>query len=284
MNRKFQCGRFEFALDRPIVMGIINVTPDSFSDGGIYYSIDAAIERAYKMIDDGVDIIDIGGESSRPGSDRVSSSEELRRLLPVIESLKDCGVPLSIDTYKPDVMKSVIGMNVDMINDICGFSKPGAFEAVESSNCGLCIMHMNGDVNNMHDCFPEIDVVRQVNIFFTKQLSNFLAYNPNIKGRIVLDPGLGFGKTIEQNYYLISQLEKLRVLSCPLMVGVSRKSMIGKILGRSVSDRLCASVSCALISVMHGANIVRVHDVAETVDSLKILNAIKKGSYFHEAM
>ncbi|AGF48171.1 dihydropteroate synthase [Candidatus Kinetoplastibacterium oncopeltii TCC290E] len=274
MDKKFQCGRFEFVLNRPIVMGIINVTPDSFSDGGVYYSIDAAINRAYKMIDDGVDILDIGGESSRPGSDRVSSSEELKRLLPVIESLKNCGVPLSIDTYKPDIMKSVISMNVDMINDICGFTKPGAMEAVASSNCGLCVMYMNGNISNMHDCFPNMDVVKDANIFFTKQLSSFIKYNSSIMNRIVLDPGLGFGKTIEQNYYLISQLEKLRVLSCPLMVGVSRKSMIGKLVDRSVSERLCASVSCALISVMYGANIVRVHDVAETVDSLKILNAI----------
>ncbi|AGF48868.1 dihydropteroate synthase [Candidatus Kinetoplastidibacterium galati] len=283
MDKKFQCGRFEFSLNRPIVMGIINVTPDSFSDGGAYSSIDAAIEHAYKMIDDGVDILDIGGESSRPGSDRVSTSEELKRLLPLIESLKDCGVPLSVDTYKPDVMKSVIDMNVDMINDICGFTLPGSLETVSSSNCGLCVMYMNGDINNMHNCFPDMNVVREANIFFTKQLNRLLKYNSNIKDRIVLDPGLGFGKTIEQNYYLINQLEKLKVFSCPLMIGASRKSMIGKLVDRSVSERLCASVSCALISVMYGANIVRVHDVAETVDSLKILNAIKQGSYTHEA-
>ncbi|AFZ83497.1 dihydropteroate synthase [Candidatus Kinetoplastibacterium blastocrithidii (ex Strigomonas culicis)] len=260
-------------------MGIINVTPDSFSDGGDYYSIDSAIERAHNMINEGVDILDIGGESSRPGSDRISSSEELKRLLPVIESLKDCGVPLSIDTYKPDIMKHAIDMNVDMINDICGFTRAGALEVVAPSNCGLCVMYMNGDISNMHDCFPKMDVVEESKIFFTKQLNNLLTCSPSIKNRVVLDPGLGFGKTIEQNYYMINHLEELRVFSCPLMVGVSRKSMIGKIVDRSVTDRLCSSVSCALISVMYGANIVRVHDVAETVDSLKILSAIKQGIF-----
>ena len=274
MRQYLQCGRFGYDLaQRPLVMGIINVTPDSFSDGGRYQALEFAVERAELMIKDGVDIIDIGGESTRPGSPSVPAEEELRRVMPAIYALRELGYPLSIDTCKPEVMREAIIAGADMINDINGFRAPGAIEAVKDSDCALCVMHMQGTPQDMQARPDYEDVVADVIAFLRERVDALLAAGV-ARERITIDPGFGFGKSVEHNYALLRSISRMESeLGLPVLAGLSRKSMIGAVTGRSVEQRLAGSLAGALAAVAQGARIVRVHDVAETVDALKVWQA-----------
>lgn len=274
MRQYLQCGRFGYNLaQRPLVMGILNVTPDSFSDGGRYQGLEFAVERAELMIKDGVDIIDIGGESTRPGSPSVPVDEELRRIMPAIYALRELGYPLSIDTCKPEVMREAIIAGADMINDINGFRAPGAIEAVKDSDCGLCVMHMQGTPQDMQAQPEYVDVVADVIAFLRERIDALLAAGV-ARERITIDPGFGFGKSVEHNYALFRSINRMESeLGLPVLAGLSRKSMIGAVTGRSVEQRLAGSLAGALAAVAQGARIVRVHDVAETVDALKVWQA-----------
>jgi dihydropteroate synthase len=277
MANTFLCGRYEFDLERPLVMGIVNVTPDSFSDGGEHDDPDAAISHARQLVAEGAHILDIGGESTRPGAPPVPEEQELARVLPLVEALRGCGVPLSIDTFKPGVMRAVLDAGADMINDVYGFRQPGAIEAVAGSRCGLCVMHMKGEPRTMQATPPEYnDLLGEIGLFLGARAQKLRAawIDPR---RIVLDPGFGFGKTADQNYQLLRRLGSLRVSSYPLLIGVSRKSMIGHATGRDVHGRLAGSLAAALAGVARGAAIVRVHDVAATVDALKVWQAVEQG-------
>lgn len=274
MRQYLQCGRFGYNLARrPLVMGILNVTPDSFSDGGRYQALEFAVERAEQMIKDGVDIIDIGGESTRPGSPSVPVDEELRRVMPAIYALRELGHALSIDTCKPEVMREAIIAGADLINDINGFRAPGAIDAVKDSDCALCVMHMQGTPQDMQAQPAYGDVVADVIAFLRERVDALLAAGV-ARERITIDPGFGFGKSVEHNYALLRSISRMESeLGLPVLAGVSRKSMIGAVTGRSVEQRLAGSLGGALAAVAQGARIVRVHDVAETVDALKVWQA-----------
>ena len=255
-------------------MGILNVTPDSFSDGGKFNLLDGAISHAEQMIQDGVDIIDIGGESSRPGAKALSLDEELRRLMPVIYALRDCGTPLSIDTYKPAVMREAILAGVDMINDIKGFHSSESIAAVADGNVGLCIMHMQSTPSEMQ-LKPQYDDVNAEVIDFLHNRIRECERAGISKNRICIDPGFGFGKTLAHNISMFHNIEKFQAeLGLPLLAGVSRKSMIGEITGKTIERRLAGSVAGALAAIAHGAKMVRVHDVAETVDAIKVWQSL----------
>ncbi|MES2025512.1 MAG: dihydropteroate synthase [Pseudomonadota bacterium] len=277
MQTHLQCGRYRLSVDpasRPLVMGVLNITPDSFSDGGKYHMLDTALSHAEEMIAAGVDIIDIGGESSRPGSLAVSLKDELDRVMPLVYALRDCGKPLSIDTYKPEVMRETIAAGADMINDINGFRAPGALQAVADSDCGLCVMHMQNDPQSMQ-LQPEYDdVVAEVREFLRERISQMeqagIAHD-----RICVDPGLGFGKNLAHNIALLKNTNQLQTaLNSPMLIGLSRKTMIGALTDRPVEQRMAGSLAGALAAVAHGARIVRVHDVAETVDALRVWQAV----------
>jgi dihydropteroate synthase len=274
MRHYLQFGRFGFNLgDQAVVMGILNLTPDSFSDGGQYQALEFARARAEQMIADGVDIIDIGGESSRPGAPALPLEEELRRVMPALYALRDCGKPLSVDTYKPEVMREAIAAGADMINDINGFRAPGALEAVKDSDCALCIMHMQSAPQTMQQRPAYDDVVAEVIAFLGQRVALMTAAGI-ARERLCVDPGFGFGKTVEHNYALLKASARIRAeLGLPLLAGLSRKSMIGAVTGKPVEQRLAGSLAGALAAVSHGARIVRVHDVAETVDALKVWQA-----------
>ena len=271
MRKYLQCGRFGFNLgNKALVMGVLNVTPDSFSDGGRFASLEFAVSRAEEMIADGVDLIDIGGESSRPGAPSLPLDEELKRVMPVLYALRDMGKPLSVDSYKPEVMREAIIAGADMINDINAFRTPGAIEAVKDSDCGLCIMHMQATPETMQQNPAYTDVVREVSDFLRERVAAMVAAGID-RERICIDPGFGFGKTVEHNYALLRGIGQLEQdIGLPVLAGLSRKSMIGAVTGRPVEQRLAGSLAGALAAVAHGARIVRVHDVAETVDALKV--------------
>lgn len=273
-----QCGRFELDLGRPLIMGILNVTPDSFSDGTGEVSIEKAVQRARRMIADGADLIDIGGESTRPGAEPVSVEGELQRVLPVIHALHDSGIPLSVDTFKPEVMRRALDAGADMINDIRALQEPGALDAVADSRCGVCIMHMQGEPRTMQLAPRYDDVIADVRAFLKERVAA-LAAAGIASARVVLDPGFGFGKTVGQNYSMLRRLEELRVDDLPWLLGFSRKSMLGHVVGREPRDRLAASLAAALYGVEKGGHILRVHDVAETVDAVKIWRTIKDESF-----
>ncbi|WP_426212000.1 dihydropteroate synthase [Massilia sp. TWP1-3-3] len=274
MRQYLQCGRFGFSLEkRALVMGILNTTPDSFSDGGRFQSLEFAVSRAEEMISEGVDMIDIGGESSRPGAPPVSLEQELGRVMPVLYALRDMGKPLSVDTYKPQVMREAILAGVDMINDINGFRAPGALEAVAGSDCALCVMHMQGSPQDMQKDPVYGDVVAEVTAFLRERVDALLAAGIE-RERICIDPGFGFGKTVEHNYALLRNIGKMQqALGLPVLAGVSRKSMIGAVTGKPVEQRLAGNIGGALAAIAHGARIVRVHDVVETVDAVKVWHA-----------
>lgn len=259
-------------------MGILNVTPDSFSSTSSHFGTAAAIAQAHELIAQGADMLDIGGESTRPGAEPVSASNELKRILPVIEGLLDAGVPLSVDTFKPEVMRHVLDLGADMINDIYGFRREGALEAVAQSRCGLCVMHMQGDPKTMQESPRYDNVVDDVTHFLQARIQAMtdLGIDAN---RIVLDPGFGFGKTPGQNYQILRQLETINSYGRPWLVGMSRKSMIGHVTGRLPAERLGGSIAAALAGAARGARIIRVHDVAATVDAIKVWQAIEYGTY-----
>jgi dihydropteroate synthase len=256
-----------------LVMGILNVTPDSFSDGGQHAALEGAIAHAELMMEQGVDIIDIGGESTRPGAPAVPLAEELRRVMPVVYALRDCGAAISVDTCKPAVMREAVIAGVDMINDVNGFRAEGAIEAVRDSDCALCIMHMRGEPATMQQQPEYIDVVQEV-IDFLRERISALTDAGIARERLWIDPGFGFGKTVEHNYALIKSTRRLvDELGVPLLAGLSRKAMVGAVTGKPVEQRMAGSLGGALAAVAQGARIVRVHDVAETVDALKVWQA-----------
>jgi len=274
INTQFLCGKFQLDLTRPQVMGIVNVTPDSFSDGGKYSSVDLAVEHALELIAEGADILDIGGESTRPGADPVGLDEELRRVVPVIEALsKVTTVPLSIDTYKPEVMRAAIQAGADIVNDICALREEGSLEIVANSNAGVCLMHMQGIPQTMQINPQYDDVVAEVKQFLADRVEACLAHGI-ARERIMLDPGFGFGKSTVHNVALIQHLDSFTRLGYPLLVGLSRKSVLGRIAGGDELQRLHAGLAASVISVMKGAKIVRVHDVKATVDALKVVAAV----------
>ncbi|TEA79889.1 dihydropteroate synthase [Allopusillimonas ginsengisoli] len=276
MSNTVLCGRFELDLGRPLLMGIVNVTPDSFSDGNAHADPDSAVRHARDLLSQGADILDIGGESTRPGADPVSIHDELARILPVIEAMRDCGVPLSVDTFKPEVMRAALDAGADMINDVYGFRQPGALDAVAASRCGLCVMHMQGEPKTMQQAPQYGDVVGEVRAFLLARAQALMASGVD-RHRIVLDPGFGFGKTVEQNYLLLRRLGEIDVEGFPWLIGLSRKSMIGHIVGREPPGRVAGSIAAALAGLARGANILRVHDVAATVDAVKVWRTIESG-------
>jgi dihydropteroate synthase len=268
------CGGRPLDLSRPAVMGILNVTPDSFSDGGIFLSLDSAIEHARRMEQEGVDIIDVGGESTRPGAQPVSAQEEIDRVLPVIEVLHArIPLPISIDTSKPEVMRAAVAAGAGFINDVRALRGDGALEAAAESRVPVCLMHMRGEPRTMQDAPRYRDVVTDVADFLRGRLDSARAAGIPME-RLVIDPGFGFGKDLEHNLELLRGLRHFRRLGAPILAGLSRKSMIGKALGLPVERRLQASVALALMAVQNGARIVRVHDVGPTVEALRMWQAV----------
>ena len=254
-------------------MGILNVTPDSFSDGGTYNRLEFAMSRAEEMVAAGVAMIDIGGESTRPGSPSVPVVEELRRVMPVVYALQGLEIPLSVDTCKPEVMREVLIAGADMINDVNGFRAPGALEAVRDSDCGLCIMHMQANPQTMQQAPHYDDVLEEVISFLRARVDAMTAAGID-RERICIDPGFGFGKSVAHNYALLRGIGRMRSdLDLPVLAGLSRKSMIGAVVERPVEQRLAGSLAGALAAVAQGARIIRVHDVAESVDAINVWQA-----------
>ncbi len=272
----WQTSRFDLDLTRPQVMGIVNVTPDSFSDGGQHAGMQAALHHCERLLKDGADILDIGGESTRPGSPAVPLDEELARVVPLVREAVSLGAPVSVDTYKPEVMRAVLDLGADIINDVWALRQPGAARAVaDHPRCGLCLMHMHGDPQTMQATPMTGDPVPRVLFFLERQAANLQGFGVK-KSRIVLDYGIGFGKTVEQNFALLARQAELLALGYPLLAGWSRKSSLGSVTGLGVHERLAPSVAAALLAVERGARIVRVHDVRETVAALAVWQAMQK--------
>jgi len=270
----WQTARYRVDLSRPKVMGIVNVTPDSFSDGGRYASTKQALAHCEELLAQGADILDIGGESSRPGTAPVALEEERARVMPVLREAVGLGVPVSVDTYKPEIMKEALDLGADIVNDIWGLRREGAMDAVAAhAKCGVCIMHMHGEPGTMHRDPMQGDAVPQVREFLKKQ-SDALRSRGVDASRIAWDPGIGFGKTMEQNFALLARQRELDA-GYPLVIGWSRKSSLGKVTGLDVGDRVVPSVAAALLAVERGAHVVRVHDVKETVAALKVRAAME---------
>ncbi|MCL6556921.1 MAG: dihydropteroate synthase [Burkholderiales bacterium] len=269
-----RCGRFTLPLTRPLIMGIVNVTPDSFSDGGRFFASDRAIAHGLTLVGEGADLLDIGGESTRPGAAPVPLDEELERVLPVVEGLRQAGVPLSVDTQKPAVMRAALAAGADMINDVNALRAAGAVEVVAPTNAAVCLMHMQGEPRTMQLCPTYTDVVGEVRDFLDERLKALEAAGI-ARERIVIDPGFGFGKNLQHNLDLLRRLDAFATLGVPVLAGLSRKSMLGQITGKAVEDRLHASVAAALIAALKGARILRVHDVAATRDALAVLAAVQ---------
>ena len=256
-------------------MGIVNVTPDSFSDGGLHASAAAAIAHAEKLLSQGAHILDIGGESSRPGAEGVSVEEELLRVLPVIRALRDFPVPIAVDTVKPDVMRAAIDAGASMINDIKALQAPGVVDIVAASDAAVCLMHMQGEPRSMQLNPAYGDVVGEVGSFLGGRAAAAMAAGIG-RERIVIDPGFGFGKSVDDNFDLLARLDDICRLGFPVLAGLSRKSMLGAATGKPVGDRASASVAAAVLALERGATIIRVHDVAETVDALGVFNALTR--------
>jgi len=272
----WQTSRFRIDLARPRVMGIVNVTPDSFSDGGRYAQADAARAHCDRLVEQGADILDIGGESTRPGARLPDTAEQLARVMPVLRHAVTLGVPVSVDTADPVVMGEALDLGVDILNDVRALRAPGALDvAAAHPTVGLCLMHMQGEPGSMQVAphYDNDDVVSAVAAFLAERRDAALAAGI-ARERIALDPGIGFGKTPGHNLALARQQRRLLDLGCPLLLGWSRKSTLGQLTGRPVDERVAASVAAALAAVHHGAAIVRVHDVAETVDALKVWHAL----------
>ena len=272
---RLDCAGRLLVLDRPRVMGIVNVTPDSFSDGGAHASVDAAVAHALRLAEEGADVLDIGGESTRPGAAEVSIDEELARVIPVIERLAQATpLPISIDTSKPEVMRAAVAAGAGMINDVHALRREGALDAAASLRVPVVLMHMQGEPRAMQDAPDYDDVVADVHRFLAERI--FSAEMAGIdKKRIVVDPGFGFGKTTAHNLALLARFERFADLGVPVLAGLSRKRTIGELTGRDVpAERVHGSVAAHLIAVQRGAMLVRVHDVAATVDALKVWNAV----------
>jgi len=278
MPTTWRCGRFLFDFAQrqyPIVMGILNATPDSFSDGGMFRTPQDALAQAERMIANGVDLIDIGGESTRPGAEPVALQEELDRVLPVIEALKHCGVALSIDTYKAETMRQALHAGVDCVNDVWALRQEGAVNAVlESNNCGIVLMHMQRDPLTMQFDPEYQDVIAEVSSFL-KERAQVLIKAGVEANRIAIDPGFGFGKSLEHNLSMLKNFAAFSTVGFPVLAGISRKSMLGKLTGKNTNERIAPSVAAAIMAADRGARIVRVHDVPETVDAFKLWGAIQ---------
>jgi dihydropteroate synthase len=276
----FTCGNFQLDLSIPRVMGIVNVTPDSFSDGGKFTATNLAIEHALKLAEEGADILDIGGESTRPNATPVSLQQELDRVIPVIEALvkqlkqdKQVNIPISIDTYKPQVMQAAIAAGASMVNDVRALQEDGALEIVAKTNVGICLMHMQGTPQTMQQNPHYADVVNDVKAFLAARLQASV-HAGVATSRILLDPGFGFGKTREHNILLLQNLQSFATLGQPLLVGLSRKSVLGQVTGNDINARLYASIAASVLSAMKGAKMLRVHDVRATVEALKFVHAV----------
>ncbi len=275
MNSHFHCGRYVIDVSRPRVMGIVNLTDDSFSGDGLRGDIAAAIDHGLRLVAEGADILDLGAESSRPGAQPVAESHELDRLLPVIDGLRGCRVPLSVDTVKPAVMQAVLAAGADMINDINALRAPGALETVAGSHAAVCLMHMQGEPGSMQHEPHYQDVVGEVAAFLAERVAAAEAVGIPLD-RIAVDPGFGFGKTLDHNLQLLRRLDEMVVPGLPLLVGMSRKSMLGLVTGRSLDERMSAGIAAHMIAVMRGARIVRTHDVAATRDALALFSAVEE--------
>ena len=277
----WQTSRFEIDLSRPKVMGVVNVTPDSFSDGGEHFEIQSALKHCEQLLREGADILDIGGESSRPGALALSLEEELARVIPVVRYAVTLGVPVSVDTYKPAVMQAVLDLGADIINDIWALrwsdtqSLVSALDVVSAfDKCGVCLMHMHRDPQTMQTTPMQGDVVAQVTGFLAERIQA-LERKGIARKRICIDPGIGFGKTVEQNFALLANQQELLALGYPVVSGWSRKSSLGAVSGAAADDRVAASVAAAVLAVERGAHIVRVHDVKATVQGLKVFEAMQ---------
>jgi len=269
-----RCGRYSLSLEQPLVMGVLNVTPDSFSDGGRFHDPAKAIAQARRMADEGAALIDIGGESTRPGAAPVSEAEELSRVLPVLEALHDLRIPLSVDTRRARVMRESLAAGASMINDVRALRAPGALDVVAASDCGVCLMHMRGAPHSMQDAPAYDDVLAEVRRFLADRLE--AARGAGVANdRLVADPGFGFGKTVAHNLALLRGLSTLGELGVPLAIGWSRKSTLGALTGRAADERLAGSLAAALLAAQAGATILRVHDVKETIDVLKVWEAVR---------
>ncbi|MDR0700822.1 MAG: dihydropteroate synthase [Azoarcus sp.] len=269
---RFLCGRFALDLSAPRIMAIINLTDDSFSGDGLRGDVAAALRRAERALEDGADLLDIGAESTRPGCDPTPEAREIERIVAAVEALSGLGAPLSVDTMKPAVMRAALRVGADMINDINGFSAPGAVDAVAGGACGLCVMHMRGEPRTMQQNTVYADVVTEVAECLSGRVAALTAAGV-ARERIVLDPGFGFGKDVGHNYSMLKHFARFAVEGLPILAGLSRKSMLGAITGKAVGERLIASVTGAALAVEHGARIVRVHDVAATREALQIWRA-----------
>lgn len=269
----WQTSRFRLSLERPLVMGIVNVTPDSFSDGGRHAAAADAMAWCDRLVREGADILDIGGESTRPGGQAPDRDEELRRVLPVVRHAVTLGRPISVDTSRPEVMAEAIAAGADIINDVRALRRPGALAVLaDAPRVGVCLMHMRGEPDTMQQQTAYDDVVHDVAVALEHRMREVVDAGVQVE-RIALDPGIGFAKTAEQNWQLLRRQGELCAIGRPLLVGWSRKSTLGLLTGRAVDDRLAASVSAALVSACRGAHVVRVHDVAATVDALKVAAA-----------
>ena len=271
----WHCGRFRLPLARPLVMGIINVTPDSFSDGGRYLAVERAAEHARQLLAEGADILDIGGESTRPGASQVSPAAQIERVVPVVRELRDVSVPLSVDTSEPEVMRAALDEGVAIINDVRALAVPGALAQMARSDCGLVLMHMQGTPKTMQDNPTYHNVVDEVRDFLHARRDEAVRAGV-AAGRIALDPGFGFGKRSEHNRQLLARLDRFGELGQPILVGLSRKAALGDMTGRPVDQRLVASVAAALLAIQAGANIVRVHDVAATRDAIAVWEGVRQ--------
>jgi dihydropteroate synthase len=279
-TRRWQCGARVLDLRSPAVMGILNVTPDSFSDGGRFAQRDAALAQARRMIGEGAAIIDVGGESTRPGASSASLDEELARIIPVIEALRaESPVFISADTSKPEVMRAAVRAGADIINDVRALSEPGALAVAAETRAGVCLMHMRGEPRTMQVAPHYDDVIADVAAFLAARLAACRAAGIE-SDRLAIDPGFGFGKTVAHNLTLLKHLGRFEVLGAVLVVGLSRKSMLAKLTGRTVDERIAGSVALAAIAVLNGARIVRAHDVAATLDAVRVAAATLKGEQF----
>jgi dihydropteroate synthase len=278
----WQCVDRALDLSAPAVMGVLNVTPDSFSDGGRFHALDAALAQARRMVGEGAAIINIGGESTRPGASAAGLDEELARVIPVITALRrESPVFISVDTSKPEVMRAAVDAGADIINDVRALRDPGAMEAAARLRAGVCLMHMLGEPRTMQDAPSYSDVVAEVRDFLAARVADCVATGIS-RERLTIDPGFGFGKHAAHNLELLKQLAQFGAIRVPVLVGLSRKSLLSKLTGRAVGDRIAGSVALAAIAVLNGARIVRAHDVAATVDAIRVAAAVAKGEDFDD--